>query len=129
MVKIYREFFDGGGLKRELYYDSDTMIVSEIKKYNADGSLIFSGRMEHETTLDAALKTVKFTDLATDPSFLDEEAIRDEESREAVERSRERREALERQIEERRRSEREAEARLKLAERYIGRTLGDNDLA
>ncbi len=126
MLKIHREFFDDGFIKKELYYDEATTIVSEIKRYSPDGSLLLHMQGDGSVKLEDALQEIPTQGL--DASYVDEDALRAEESRERLERAREVRLAAERLVEERRRVAADAEARLKAAERFIGRQLGSNDL-
>jgi regulator of protease activity HflC (stomatin/prohibitin superfamily) len=127
MTKVHREFFDNGNIKKELYYDSETTIVSEMKRYDIHGTLLLRMGGDGTVHLEDMLKKIELT--SEDASYVDEDALQEEQSREAVERAREARMAEQRRIDEQRRAAAEAEARLKAAERFIGRTLGDNDLA
>lgn len=131
MIKIHREFFDNGNLKNELYYDSETTIVSEIKCYDSDGNLMLATLPKHETKLDTllSLTVVGFNKkLLTDASYIDEEALRAEESRERIERARLARIETERAIEEHRVEMAAQEAKRRASERYIGKTLKNGEL-
>jgi hypothetical protein len=132
MTKIHREFFKDGILKREVFYDSETTIVLEMKRYNPDGSLIFSGDVEYKIKLEDFLKPVSIDtnrDRLSDTAYVDEEALQTEQAREEADMARELREAEEERRQGFIRAAAESEARLKSAERFIGRQLGSNDLA
>jgi hypothetical protein len=129
MTKIYREFFDNGNIKKEIYYDEVTTIVSEWKRYNIDGTLMLRMLGDGTVKLEDTIKTASFIQPSSDPSYIDEDALRTEDNRESLERAREARIEGERRIEERRRQAAEHEARLRAAERFIGRQLGSNDLS
>jgi hypothetical protein len=121
MVKIYREFFSNGNIKKEIYYYSETGIVSEIKSYNLDG-VLFLCTNEEGMTLETAIKEDdKVKKEPPDALYIAQEAFRTEMSRIEIEVSIRRRE-----IEERRVAEEAAKTRL--AERYTGRTLKNGEL-
>lgn len=128
MTKIYREFFDRGTLRKEIYYDSETSLISELKQYNVDGSLMLHVNPSVPTTLEQAKTSFSFKIAGYNATYVDEDALRAEESLQAVERAREQRIEAERRIEQRRREAAAHEARMKAAERYIGRTLGSDEL-
>jgi hypothetical protein len=127
MTKVHREFFDNGNIKKEIYYDSETTIVSEMKRYDINGFLLLRMAGDGTMHLEDMLKKIELT--SDNASYVDEDALREEQSRERLERAREDRLAEQRRVEEQRRASAEAEARLKASERFLGRTLGSNDLA